>query len=60
MKSRIMLMADEGKIITNGETYGRIIYLAEEQTDEGFYEIPEAEYEKIKKAEEKNVNADSL
>ena len=59
MKSRIMLMADEGKIITNGETYGRIIYLAEEQTDEGFYEIPESEYEKIK-AEEENIDANSL
>lgn len=47
MDSRIMLMADKGKIITNGEIYGRTIYLAEGQSKEGFYEIPEAEYMEI-------------
>lgn len=56
MKSRIMLMADDGKIVTNGEIYGRIIYLAEEQTDEGFYEIPEAEYMEILHEPDEPVN----
>lgn len=47
MKKRIVISADEGKVLTNGEIYGRVIYLAEGLTEEDFHEITDAEYEDI-------------
>ena len=45
MVQRIMLTADEGKILTNGEVYGSTIYLAEGADASAYYEITEEEYE---------------
>ena len=47
MKQRITLFADEGKMLTNGEVYGKQIHLAEGMTSDGFYEITDEEYAKI-------------
>ena len=47
MKERKVIYADEGKILTNGEIYGKQIFLANGVSGEGFYEITEAEYEVI-------------
>lgn len=44
-----VLKADEGKILTDGEVYGRTIYLAKNRSPEEFNEITEAEYEEIQK-----------
>jgi hypothetical protein len=52
MKTRTVLYADEGKILTDGELYGKTIYLAETKSADDFYEIDEAEYEAIMKAKE--------
>ncbi len=51
MKERTVLYADEGMILTDGEIYGREIFLAEGMTAENFREIPEAEYEEILRRE---------
>jgi hypothetical protein len=45
MQKRIVLMASEGHVLTDGETYGRIVYLASGNDGEKWYEITEAEYE---------------
>lgn len=42
-----LLTADEGKILTNGETYGRVIALGHGISSEGYYEISAEEYEAI-------------
>lgn len=45
--TRIKLTASEGHILTNGENYGRIVYLASGDEDEKWHEITEEEYQKI-------------
>lgn len=47
MKVRTLkvLEASEGKWITNGEIYGKVIYLADDLNEYDFYEITDAEYE---------------
>lgn len=52
MKTKTVIYAEEGKILTNGKIYGRMIFLADGTSEEGFYEIDEAEYEKIMQSEE--------
>ncbi len=44
---REYIEAGEGKILTNGEAYGKKIYLAEGMEKDAFYEITEEEYKKI-------------
>ena len=52
MKILKTIYADEGKILTNGEIYGRQIFLAEGVSETDFHEITEAEYEEILRKEE--------
>ncbi|MBE6584698.1 MAG: hypothetical protein E7649_06975 [Ruminococcaceae bacterium] len=47
MKIRKILYADEGKVLTDGEIYGSMIYLAEGQSADDFYEISMEEYAAI-------------
>lgn len=51
MTTRMILYADEGKVLTNGEIYGKEIYLAEGLTADNFREITDAEYEATQAAE---------
>lgn len=50
MKTRKIIYADEGKILTNGEIYGKIIYLADDASVEDYHEITDEEYLEILKA----------
>ncbi len=43
MKTRIVITADEGKVLTNGEIYGKTIFLAEGVSETDFHEITEEE-----------------
>ena len=43
--TRIKLTASEGHILTDGENFGRIVYLASGDEGEKWYEITEREYE---------------
>ncbi len=49
---RIILNASEGKILTNGEAYGKTVYLGVNDKPENWYEITEAEYEEKMREEE--------
>ena len=52
MKTRQILYAEEGMVLTNGETYGTVIYLAEDADASSFREITKEEYESILKEQE--------
>lgn len=43
----IKLTASDGMVLTNGEAYGKEIYLGCNDKPENWHEITEAEYEKI-------------
>lgn len=55
MKTRVVIYADEGKILTNGETYGRQIFLAEGELISDYNEITEERYEEITAQEDTDV-----
>jgi CMP-N-acetylneuraminic acid synthetase len=42
---QIILTADDGKYLTNGETYGKTVVLPETANASEWYEITDAEYE---------------
>ena len=44
---RVKLKATEGMIYTNGETYGREIFLGSGDSPDNWHEITEEEYNKI-------------
>ena len=53
---REKIKAEDGKILTNGEIYGKVIFLAEGRDKSEFYEITEDEYKKIKEKENDKNN----
>lgn len=58
MKQRVILYADEGKILTDGEVYGKQIFLGGDRNAEEFYEIADKEYDEImEKSLEEDLNA---
>lgn len=61
MKTRKVLYADENMMLTNGEVYGSVIYLAENDDGADFYEITQEQYDEMlrKEAEEHGVIQDA-
>lgn len=53
--TRQKLIANEGMILTDGKTYGSVIFLAEGVRAEDFHEITVSEYEKILEEEAKKA-----
>ena len=49
MKKRIVIFAEDGKVLTNGEIYGKQIFLADGVSEGDFYEIIDEEYQNIMK-----------
>ena len=56
MKTRTVIYADEGMVLTDGNTYGTTIFLAEGETGEKYREITKAEYDAKLAEEEKALN----
>lgn len=47
MKTREILYADEGKVLTNGKTYGTTIFLADGDSIDNYHEITKEEYDTV-------------
>lgn len=55
MKTRLILYADEGKILTDGTCFGKVIHLAEGANSSLFYEISTGEYEEILQKQQEEI-----
>jgi hypothetical protein len=55
MKTRTVLYADDGKVLTNGEIYGTQIFLADGESADDYYEISVEEYEEILRAQDDDI-----
>lgn len=51
----IMLKADEGKVLTNGEVYGKVIVLGNGDKAENYREITDEEYWEIQSESEEQI-----
>lgn len=58
--TRIKLTASEGMVLTDGENYGKEVFLAEDADQTKWYEITQAEYEEILNQESDLGVADSV
>lgn len=54
--TRIKLIAEEGKVLTDGKRCGREIFLSVTEDAEKFYEITDEEYQKILEESEEVEN----
>lgn len=50
--NRKILKADDGKVLTNGTVYGKVIYLAIGADESEYYSITDAEYQEIMNSEQ--------
>lgn len=47
MRTRTVLYADDGMVLTDGEIYGKQIFLADGADESRFHEITDAEYDAV-------------
>ena len=52
MKTRTTIYAEEGMVLTDGKHFGRIVHLEVGANASAWYEITEARYEELMKAEQ--------
>ena len=57
---RVILTANDGMVLTDGEVYGKEIYLADGASTDAFHEITDAEYEKIMLEQMKKGNMEHI
>lgn len=49
------ITASDGMVLTNGEAYGKEIYLGKNDKPENWHEITDAEYEEVLKQQEELI-----
>ena len=56
---RQTLIANDGMVLTNGEIYGKELYLADGMSADMFHEITQAEYDEIMARDETDILAEN-
>lgn len=51
----MIIKADEGKTLTNGETFGKVVYLGKNDSEDNWYEITDEEAEELQKVDLGNL-----
>ena len=60
MDTMKVLFAEKGKVLTDGQTYGTAVYLAEDRAESDFYEITIEEYNRrMEEATEGNTEGEA-
>ena len=54
IEKQIILKADDNMVLTNGEAFGKVVYLGKNDSPENWQEITQAEAEYYKQNEVKN------
>ena len=47
VEKQTVLKADDGKVLTNGNTYGKVVYLGKDDSAENWREITDEEYTQL-------------
>lgn len=55
VENQTVLKADEGKMLTNGETFATVVYLGKNDSSLNWYEITEEEYHQILQEQENMI-----
>lgn len=58
--TRVKLTASEGMMLTDGEHYGKEVFLAEDADSSKWYEITQEEYDELMKLEGEPNVADNI
>lgn len=56
LKDEIMIFADKGKILTDGEVYADAFSLAKDRTSGEYFEISQEEYDRILRDQELDMH----
>jgi hypothetical protein len=51
IENQIILKADEGYTLTNGDTFGKVVYLGKNDSADNWHEITDAKAEELQNAE---------
>lgn len=55
VENQTILKADEGKLLTNGETFGTVVYLGKNDSSLNWTEITQEEYNQIIQQQEDEI-----
>ena len=55
VENQTVLKADKGKFLTNGETFGKVVYLAPNDSADSWHEVDETEYNQILQEQENTI-----
>ena len=47
VEKQTVLKADDGKVLTNGNTYGKVVYLGKDDSADNWHEITEEKYTQL-------------